>query len=380
MRVPRLDLLTLIAVAVACAACASIPAIRVEGTLAGTPIESSVDSEVARYYLESYVPGTKGRPELDRRIHELVVRHRASLPTREDLAQIATEFASVDFAALFFADSLLADACNRKLNEAFARHLADRRRKDWSSSPWRVLFVPGFDYVAHGTLTGANVARPRLLARQLGLDNELVEIPSVGAVERNAHVLAAAIRTHAASGKRLIIAGASSAGPAIHLALGELLTREERASVKAWLNLAGLLQGTAIVDWVREAPQGWFLPMIAAYKGYDWEDLASMSTERSRKRFDRLRIDAEILVVNYLGIPVSGSVGVFARDQYRVLRALGPNDGLTLLPDALAPNAITIVALGRDHFLAEDPEIDAKTVALMSLVTTSLETGRRCDP
>jgi hypothetical protein len=84
--------------------------------------------------------------------------------------------------------------------------------------------------------------------------------------------------------------------------------------------------------------------------------------------------------VNYLGIPVYGSVGHFARGQYQVLQPLGPNDGLTSLPDALAPNGITIVALGRDHFLAEDPQIDARTVALMSLVTTSLETGRRCDP
>ena len=367
------------ATALLAAGCAGIPAIPVEGRVAEGRIRSTVDAEVARYYVEAYLPGTKGRPELDRRIDDLNARHHNALPTREHLAQIATEFGSVDFAALFFADQLLADPCNRALNDAFGRHLADGRRRDWSASPWRVLFVPGFDYVDHGHLTGANFARPRSLARELGLDNALVEIPTVGSVERNARVLAAAIRQHAVSGKQLIVAGASSAGPAIHLALGELLTREERAPVKAWLNLAGLLQGTPIIDWVRELPQGWFLPWVAAYKGYDWEELASMSTARSRQRFERLRVDPGILVINYLGIPVSGSVGRFAADQYKVLRALGPNDGLTLLPDALAPGAGTIVALGRDHFLAEDPDMDARTVALMSLVIEMLETGRgRC--
>src|SRR5688572_28457078 len=360
-------------------ACAAIPAVPVEGTVAMGRMRSTVDAEVARYYVEAYLPGTKERPELDRRIDELTARHRARLPTREDLARIATDFASVDFAALFFAERLLADSCNRAVNATFAHHLADTRRRDWSASPWRVLFVPGYDYVDHGHLTGADFARPRLLACQLGLDSSLVEIPSVGSVERNAQVLAAAIREHELSGKRLIVAGASSAGPAIHLALGELLAPEERASVKAWLNLAGLLQGTPIIDWIREPPQGWFLPWVASYKGYDWQELASMSTGRSRQRFARLQLEPGLLVVNYLGIPVSGSLSRFAADQYKVLRPLGPNDGLTLLPDALAPGAPTIVALGRDHFLAEDPQIDARTVALMGLVIAMLENGRgRC--
>jgi hypothetical protein len=372
-------LFAIAATALLAAGCAGIPAIPVEGKVAEGRIGSTVDAEVARYYVEAYLPGTKARPDLDRRIDELTARHRGLLPTREDLVRIAAEFGSVDFAALFFADRLLADPCNRSVNDAFARHLADGRRRDWSAAPYRVLFVPGFDYVDHGHLTGADFGRPRLLARELGLDNALVEIPSTGSVERNAGVLAAAIRTHAASGKQLIIAGASSAGPAIHLALGELLTPKERSPVRAWLNLAGLLQGTPIIDWVREPPQGWFLPWVAAYKGYDWDELASMSTERSRRRFDRLRLDPAILVINYLGIPVSGSVGRVAADQYKVLRPLGPNDGLTLLPDALVPGGATIVALGRDHFLAEDPQIDARTVALMGLVIAMLENGRgRC--
>jgi hypothetical protein len=105
-----------------------------------------------------------------------------------------------------------------------------------------------------------------------------------------------------------------------------------------------------------------------------------MAMEPSRKRFARLRLDPDILVINYLGIPLSGSLSRFAVDNYHRFSPLGPNDGLTLLPDALAPGAATIVSLGRDHFLAEDPDIDEKTVALMSLVISSLESGRRCDP
>jgi hypothetical protein len=34
----------------------------------------------------------------------------------------------------------------------------------------------------------------------------------------------------------------------------------------------------------------------------------------------------------------------------------------------IAPDSLTVVALGSDHFFAEDPEIDRKTVALIKLV------------
>jgi len=54
------------------------------------------------------------------------------------------------------------------------------------------------------------------------------------------------------------------------------------------------------------------------------------------------------------------------------LRSDGPNDGLALLTDEIAPDSLTVVALGNDHYFAEDPEIDKKTVALMKLVITYL--------
>ena len=39
-----------------------------------------------------------------------------------------------------------------------------------------------------------------------------------------------------------------------------------------------------------------------------------------------------------------------------------PNDGLTLLRDVIAPDSLTIMALGSDHFFSEDPKINDKTI------------------
>ena len=61
----------------------------------------------------------------------------------------------------------------------------------------------------------------------------------------------------------------------------------------------------------------------------------------SRSRFARLDTGSGILVVNYLGVPLSGQLSRFSRDQYPILSSDGPNDGLTMLADAIALNSLT---------------------------------------
>jgi hypothetical protein len=74
-----------------------------------------VDSEIARYYLESYLQGSRLNPGLDARIGELYKQQQEAIPTREELEIISERF-SVDFATLFLADRLWADANTRKIN------------------------------------------------------------------------------------------------------------------------------------------------------------------------------------------------------------------------------------------------------------------------
>ncbi|PUB81401.1 MAG: hypothetical protein DBP00_19005 [gamma proteobacterium symbiont of Ctena orbiculata] len=177
----------------------------------------------------------------------------------------------------------------------------------------------------------------------------------------------------------MLIVGASSAGPAIHLALSDRFTGNEPDSIKAWINLGGILQGSPVVDHYRVWYRRWFLSLVAWHKDWDLEAITSMSAKESRRRFAELQIDPDILVINYLGIPLSGQISRYSRDNYPLLRSDGPNDGLTLLTDAIAPQSLTIVALGSDHFFAEDPRIDEKTVALMKLILIYLEDDKTKD-
>jgi hypothetical protein len=355
-------------------ACSQIAKIPTQGVWAGQPVRSSVDSDVARYYLESYLQGQRSQGALDAQIDSLHAQHLQTVPTREALDEMAQNF-SVDFASLFLAQRLLDHGCNRAVNQRFAQLVGEGAAPPTNASAYLLLFVPGWDYADNGPVTGADFALPRQLATQYGLENHLVLLPPTGGVQENAEVVAITVRQHSASGKKILLAGASSGGPAIHLALGELLSAKEASAVKAWLNLGGILQGSPLVDSFQTWPRRWLFNAVAWYKGWSHAALLSMSTQASRPRFARLKLPADLLVINYLGIPLSGQITHLAAGNYPLLRTHGPNDGIALLTDMLAPSGPTVLALGRDHFFAEDPQIRQKTVALMRLLMERVEQG-----
>jgi hypothetical protein len=184
-------------------------------------------------------------------------------------------------------------------------------------------------------------------------------------VEANADIVAAAIRAHARSDRRLIILSASKSGPEVALALTKLGPAETR-HVAAWINAMGALQGTPLVD-------DRLFPDLEIFMGkVDVAGTESMATPRSRRRFDSFRIPEHVLVVNYFGVPVIGSVSFLARTSYLPLRKYGPNDGTVLLPDMIFPGGVTLTELGSDHFMSRKP-LDIVTVALAITVINWLE-------
>ena len=91
------------------------------------------------------------------------------------------------------------------------------------------------------------MAAPRAALEKVGLTCHFVETQDDGAVETNADIVAGAIRAGFPSDRRLIILSASKSGPEVALALTRLETAEIR-HVAAWINVAGVLQGTPLAD------------------------------------------------------------------------------------------------------------------------------------
>ncbi|HEX9146466.1 MAG TPA: hypothetical protein VGA09_19515 [Candidatus Binatia bacterium] len=349
-------------------ACAGLP---VRGTVDGQTIETRVDSEVARYYLADYLAGKHTDAALDERIDRVYQSAKGSLPDRSELKRLSDDF-SVDFAALYLADQIARVPVNARFRTAFDQAY-DYVRKAFpedgvklpdAAAKYEVLFVPSYLY-KRLLAAGADLAAPRAALQKVGFACDFVETNEDGAIEANADLVIAAIRAHAESGRRLIIVSASKSGPEVALALTRLGPDETR-HVAAWVNTVGALQGTPVVD-------ERLLPELEFVMGkVDAAGMESLTTAKSRQRFESFRVPDHVFVVNYFGIPVSGSVSFRGRFGYFPLRKFGPNDGLVLLSDMIFPRGVTLAELGSDHFLPNG-HVDITAVALTITVIRWLE-------
>lgn len=334
--------------------CAGLPA---QGSVGGQVVATRVDTEVARYYLEQYLTNRRDDAVLDRRIDRVYGNPRDGLPGRGELKRLSDDF-SVDFAALYFADRIARVPGNRELRASFDRAVerAPESLLELSAlaADYEVVFVPGYLYKRHPG-TGADFSAPRAALKRAGVAHYFVETEEDGAIEANAAKIAGEIGRRLGAGRKLLLVSVSKSGPEVAAALTRLGPRAA-GGIAAWVNVVGTLQGSPLAD----------------ESLLQWEDLVgkldragveSLGTERSRRRFARFRIARDILVVNYIGIPLSGSVSMLARDGFLQLRAHGPNDGLSLLSDLIYPESLTLAELGRDHFLIGD-HVEAATIAL----------------
>jgi hypothetical protein len=362
------NLTVLVASLLSLSACAGLP---VRGTVGGQTIESRVDSEVARYYLASYLAGKHSDTSLDERIDRVYRAANGNLPDRAELKRLSDEF-SVDFAALYLADQVTRTPVNLSFRRFFDQAY-DYSRKGLSegrltlpatAADYEFLFVPTYLY-KRLTFTGADMAAPRAAMQKVGFSCYFVETKDDGAVETNADLVIAAIRARVQSGRRLIIVSASKSGPEVALALTRLGPAETH-HVAAWINAVGALQGSPVAD-ERLAPEIEFI-----VGKIDPEGRESITTARSRQRFVSFRIPEHVLVVNYFGIPVSGSISFLARRGFFPLRKYGPNDGIVLLSDMIFPRGVTLAELGSDHFIL-NKDSDIKTLALAISVIRWLE-------
>jgi hypothetical protein len=360
-----LKVITLLSALVTLPACAGLS---VHGTVGGQTIKTRVDSEVARYYVGSYLAGEHTDAALDKRIDRVYQSTNGNLPDRSELKHLSDEL-SVDFAALYFADQIARVPANRRFRSAFEQAY-DYARKAFPEGrvklppDYEVLVVPLYLYKRRFAV-GADLSRPRAALEKVGLTCHFVETDDDGAVEANADLVANAIRARSQSGRRLIILSASKSGPEVALALTKLAPSDTR-HVVAWINAVGSLQGTPLAD-------ERLFPDIKLITGeVDVAGRESLTTARSRQRFDSFRVPEHVFVVNYFGIPVIGSISLLLRRSFFPLRKYGPNDGVLLLPDMIFPGGVTLTELDEDHLMRGKP-VDIATVALAITVIQWLE-------
>jgi hypothetical protein len=366
--------------ALALSACgASLPRVQAQGKVHGQAVDTTVDSRLAKYYLENYLAGDRSHPEWDARLDALHREHGSAPLTAAQLNTVSREY-SVDIAALFYAMQLLENPKNRELQGRFEQQLQVlQNQADGTDGvpahKYRVVFVPGWLYKSK-PWTGADFAKPREILDQLGIEHYFIQLTNNGPVEDNARMLAEDLLPLLQDDTPVIIVSGSKGGPEVAVALGQLLTSQQTRPVKAWLNICGALQGSPLADKWTSWPAAWITNFLFQARGYGGlEGLESLRVERSEKRASQISLPDHILVVNYVGVPVSGTIldtEFEKRFTYVQLRDHGPNDGLVLIPDEIDGKGLTVTEVGRGHFLSY-PDFALRTTALLQAVIQQLE-------
>jgi len=377
--VRRLGLISVLVVALS--ACAGQPrldnGIQAEGDLQGHPISARLDAEIARYYLEDYPePHPNGW-------HEQLAEYESELGSdRVDqafLATVAERYGSLDLAALFFMQHVLSQAENQRWQTCLSSTSQILREQGFAvldgltdaSSPYKVIFAPGWLYEDHPQ-TEADFASTRRSLDQIDFPYRFVATPQDGTVTENAHRLAEVIREYQDQDTRLILVSASKAAAELVWTLGALLEPAESASVAAWINAGGVVTGTPLADSWTRFPRSIISRAAFFWYGWDYASLRSMRSEDGRERLAQATIPADILLINYVAVPMTSQVSQAGARRHRALSQYGPSDALTPLMGSKVAGRITVLEKGTDHYFF-DVDIRLRTLALTRMVVTYLE-------
>jgi uncharacterized protein YkvS len=321
------------------------------GAYFGWTIAGEVDSQVARALVEDEVNSGSLFQAYDR------------LPLTTDLLRGVQMDFSYDVSVLYF----LRRAYNNNPGErsAFDSLLIDNSDDLGRLRKYAIVFVPGLGYKSD-TTTGADFARQRRLLSQRGIENILVETDEWGLIEENASIIRNTIEK--LRGKRLILVSASKGGLETLVALNKI----QGESVRAWINIGGILHGTPIADDYLSWPKSLLASLLIFFEGGSNAMIEDMSYARRNSTYHSLRVPPHIKVVHYVGVPLLHQVSSEIEGRFCDLLEYGPNDGLTPVADELTSNGIIIAELGLDHYY-RDLHIDRKTLALARMTASILE-------
>jgi hypothetical protein len=362
----------------AAAACAPLARYDAAGEIAGQQIATQVDTQVAAYYLEHYLPGNGGDAEIGAEIDRALAANDPSPGDRLGL-QALTESLSTDVATMHFVARLYDEPDNRRLQDRYHQLVeeittAPRENIVAELEPYRgyhIVFIPGYAYRSNPA-NGADFSRQRALLTELGFSPVLIETEELGSVAGNAVTVTATLRELAARYDKLVLVSASKGAAETAMALDALRDDPALEHVRAWISVGGLLRGSPYADRYLTGIKRRVANFMLRRRDQPLDILDDLSTVRRRPIFDSLDLPPHVLMLHFVGAPLSGDVRDETRGRYRMLRKLGPNDGLTLLADELTSQGLVVTQVGLDHYFRA-PDIDIRTVALTYAVLEELE-------
>jgi len=228
--------------------------------------------------------------------------------------------------------------------------------------------VPGAFHREHRH-TGADGARVRTIACELGMTAEVIPTRSFGRLTENARIVQEWLETRRE--RPVALVSLSKGGADVkHAFAGAVADRF--ANITTWVSFSGTVQGTPLMDWLQRSKlRRWAVRLLLWWRGHPRETLEDLRHGPGTPLAGWPALPAAMRVVHVCGFPLRRHLAhPWAARAYARLETLGPNDGGgNLLADTLDYPGIVCPVWGADHYLA--PAWDA-TPLLTGIVAAAL--------
>jgi hypothetical protein len=219
----------------------------------------------------------------------------------------------------------------------------------------QVLVMPGAFHVEHKH-TGADGKRVFQLAAQLGWPAERVDVPSFAPMQKNATALIEHLRR--VQGGPIILVSLSKGGADVRAALAQ--DPAAFSSVRAWVNISGIVTGTPLVAWLKARPLRCLgVRLLLRLCGQRFAQVEEMRHGPGSPLDAPLILPDGMQAIHVVGFPrVRDLSNDWARRGHARLAALGPNDGGgILLRDVVLLPGVTYPVWSADHYLTPSWDI-----------------------
>jgi hypothetical protein len=289
-----------------------------------------------------------------RSVNEIRLLHEASTEyphltyaklSSDGLAQIARD-RGVDFATALFYDRIRRSQEHGPFItevEALEPDLCDLPQLTG-----KVLIAPSAYYREHPELGGDGFLL-RQIASDFGLTPKVLPVQSTGSVSENAQCIRHTLATESDDSVVLVSLSKGSADVRVALAEDKRLCQK----VRAWVQICGVLRGSPELDtwldgsWV----QRWFLRAYLAYTRASMRLVSEMTHRPGSLLSVPVEAPPGVHVISIVGFPLTSHLTACgARARHQRMAHLGPNDGLTLLRDAILEPGLVYPVWGADHY------------------------------
>ena len=321
-----------------------------EGVIAGEWIQANLDSDIAKYTLQT----SEHEPTEIQTKRKRLTQSINGLPSPIELQHLA-ENGSTDFASLVYLRALTDEFNNlswQKKSYALSNNLdsiANKNNIQRLFEKYHALLIPGWHWKSRSD-TGADLKFQRKVLASYGLQSSLVETNEHGSVEENSEIIANSIKEALSLKKSVILISVSKGGADTAFAIGHVLDTNDYPYLKGWLNIGGMISGSTLVELEMNSPAEW-LTSIGFSTDTPLTAVKSLQRDDVSYRSNLINYPNDMTIVNYVAVPFKSNLSTNAKYSYSKLAKYGPNDGAALIHEMLVPETHTVVEIGLDHFM-----------------------------